>query len=158
MRISWGSYFVTQVISRHNTGIAQLHCQSALHLLQMSCQVIDVSAMTGDHRSLEHLVAPTDANLSAVLLGHTGNISALYKHCTLALPISATMITNVPASYKCLGNDQWPSVFRASCSADRCESLGGLTLSHSEYLGIIQALHDCIANQCYNYYRCLGEL
>src|SRR6267154_2637273 len=113
----------------------------------MSWRVIDVSAMTIDHRSLGHLVVPTDAN-----------ISALYKHCTIALPISATMITDVPASYKCLGNDQWPSVFRASCSADRCESLSGLTLSHSEYLGMIQALHDCIANQRYNDYRCLGEL
>src|SRR6267154_1056273 len=124
----------------------------------MSRRVIDVSAMTSGHRSLGHLVAPTNVNLSAVLLCHTGNISAQYKHCTIALPISATMITDVPASYKCLGSDQWPLVFRASCSADRCESLGGLTLSHSEYLGIIQALHDCIANQRYNDYRCVGEL
>src|SRR6267154_2763044 len=111
MRISRRSYFVTQVISWHDTGIAQLHCQSALHLLQMSCQVIDVSAMTGDHQSLGHLVAPTDVNLSAVLLCHTVNISALYKHCTIALSISATMITDVPASYNRLGNYQWPSVF-----------------------------------------------
>src|SRR6267154_2461463 len=97
----------------------------------MSQRVIDVSAMTSGHRSLEHLVVPTDANLPAVLLCHTGNISALYKHCTIALPISATMITDVPTIYKCLGDDQWPSVFRASCSADQCESFGGLTLSHS---------------------------
>src|SRR6267154_1187619 len=124
----------------------------------MSSRVIDISAMTIDHRSLGHLVVPTDANLSAVLLCHTGNISALYKHFTIALPISATMITDVPASYKHLGNDQWPSVCRASCSADRCESLGGLTLSHSEFLGMIQALHDCIANQRYHDYRCLGKL
>src|SRR6267154_682216 len=96
----------------------------------MSRRVIDVLAMTSGHRSLEHLVVPTNANLSALLLCHTGNISALYKHCTIALPISATMITDVPGSYKCLGNDQWPSVFRASCSADRCASIGSLTLSH----------------------------
>src|SRR6267154_1350080 len=112
----------------------------------MSRRVIDVSAMTSGHRSLGHLVAPTDANFSAVLLCHTGNISAQYKHCIIALPISAIIIIDVLASYKRLSNDQWPSVFRASCSADRCESLGGLTLSHSEYLGMIQALHDCIAN------------
>src|SRR6267154_454967 len=92
--------------------------------------VTNVSAMTSGHRSLEHLVVPTDVNLSAVVLCHTVNISALYKHCTIALPISATMITDVPASYKRLGSDQWPSVFRASCSADRCASLGSLTLSH----------------------------
>src|SRR6267154_1656886 len=97
----------------------------------MSRRVIDVSAMTSGHRSLEHPVVPTDANLLAVVLCHTVNISALYKHCTIALPISAIIITDVPASYKCLGNDQWPSVFRASCSAARCESLGSLTLSHS---------------------------
>src|SRR6267154_1888924 len=97
----------------------------------MSRRVINVSAMTSGHRSLGHLVVLTNANLSAVLLCHTVNISALYKHCTIALPISATMITDVPASYKCLGNDQWPSVFGASCSANRCESLGGLTLSNS---------------------------
>src|SRR6267154_1301653 len=130
MQISRHSYFVTQLISRHDTGIAQLHCQSALQLLHVSRQVIDVSAMTGDHRSLGHLVAPTDVNLLVVLLCHTDNISAQYKHRIIALPISATMITDVPASYKRLGSDQWPSVFRASCSADRCESLGSLTLSH----------------------------
>ena len=124
----------------------------------MSQRVINVSAMTSGDRSLEHLGVPTDVKLSAVVLCHTVNISALYKHCTIALPISATMITDVPASYKCLGNDQWPSVFRASCSADLCESLGSLTLSHSEYLGMIQALHDCIANQRYNDYTCLSEL
>src|SRR6267154_2239090 len=67
-------------------------------------------------------------NLSAVLLCHTVNISALYKHCTIALPISAIIIIDVLASYKCHGDDQWRSVFRASCSADRCESLGSCTL------------------------------
>src|SRR6267154_160151 len=96
----------------------------------MSRRVIDVSAMTSGHRSLEHLVVPTNANLSAVLLCHTVNISALYKHCMIALPISATMITDVSASYRRLGDDQWPSVFRASCSADRCASLGALSLSN----------------------------
>src|SRR6267154_2795999 len=62
---------------------------------------------------------------------------------------------------RCLGEDvsadQLPSVFRASCSADRCDSLSSLTLSHSEYLSKIQALHNSILNQCYNYYRCLGD-
>src|SRR6267154_45643 len=97
----------------------------------MSRRVIDISAMTSGHRSLGHLVVPPDAHLSALLLCHTVNISARYKHCTIALPISAIMIIDVLASYRCLGNDQWPSVFRASCSADQCESLGSLTLSHS---------------------------
>src|SRR6267154_1745886 len=97
----------------------------------MSRRVINVSAMTSGHRSLGHLVVPTDANLSAVLLCHTVNISARYKHCTIALPISAIIITDVSASYRRLGDDQRPLICRASCSANRCESLGGLTLSHS---------------------------
>src|SRR6267154_2252752 len=97
----------------------------------MSRRVIDISAMTSCHQSLGHLVAPTDANLSAVLLCHTVNISAQYKHCTIALPISATIITCVSASYRHLSNGQLPFALRASCSTDRCESLGSLTLSHS---------------------------
>src|SRR5882757_1387365 len=96
----------------------------------MSRRVINVSVMPSGHRSLEHLVVPTDVNLSAVLLCHTGNVSALYKHCTIALPISAIIIIDVSASYKCLGDDQWPSVFRASCSADRCQSLA-VVLCHT---------------------------
>src|SRR6267154_1163005 len=59
--------------------------------------------------------------------------------------------------YRCLGDDQWPSVFRASCSADRCESLGGLTLSHGEYPSKIQALQDSIVNQDNHCDRRLGE-
>src|SRR6267154_1305146 len=62
---------------------------------------------------------------------------------------------------RCLGKDiladQLPSAFRASGSADRCESLGGLTLSHGEYPGKIQALQDSIVNQHYHFDRCLGE-
>src|SRR6267154_1880391 len=131
MRISRRSYFVTQVISRQNTSIERLHCQSALQLLQMSRRVIDVSVITSCHWSLGHLVAPTDANLSVVLLCHIVNISAQYKHCTIALPISATIITCGLASYRCLGDDWLPLVLRASCSADRRESLGSLILSHS---------------------------
>src|SRR6267154_1415537 len=111
------------------------HCMITLPIsaiiITMSRRVIDVPAMTSGHRSLGHLVVPTDANLLAVLLCHTVNISARYKYCTIALTISATMITCVSASYRRLGDDQWPSVFRASCSADRCESLGSRTLSHS---------------------------
>src|SRR6267154_2677509 len=91
MRISWWSYFVTQLISRQDTGIAQLHCQSVLQLLHASRRVIDVSVMTSGHRSLGHLVVLTNANLLAVLLCHTVHISARYKHCTIALPIHANM-------------------------------------------------------------------
>src|SRR6267154_2127603 len=62
---------------------------------------------------------------------------------------------------RCLGEDisadQLPSVFRASCSADKCESLGGLTLSHSEYPGEIQASQDSIVNQDNHCDRCLSE-
>src|SRR6267154_930882 len=96
----------------------------------MSQRVIHVSAMTSGHWSLGHLVVPTDANLLAVLLCHTGNMSARYKHCMIALPISAIIITDVSASDRRLGDDWLPSVLRASCSADRCESLRILTLSH----------------------------
>src|SRR6267154_1041749 len=157
MRISRQSYFVTQLISQQDTGIAQLHCQSVLQLLHVSRQVMDVSAMTSGHWSLGHLVVPTNVNLLVVLLCHTVHISARSKHCTIALPISATIITDISVSYRRLGDDQWTSIFRASCSADQCKSLGSLTLSHSSYLGTIQALHNCIANQRYNYYRCVGE-
>src|SRR6267154_653918 len=62
---------------------------------------------------------------------------------------------------RCLGEDisadQLPSAFRASGSVDRCESLGSLTLSHSEYPGEIQALQDSIVNQHYHFDRCLGR-
>src|SRR6267154_389274 len=111
-----------------------------------------------DGRHVGHLVAPTDVILLVILLCHTVNISARYKHCTIALPISAIMIIDVSVSYRRLGDDQWPLVLRASCSADRCESPGSLTLSHSKYLSKIQVLHSCIDNQRYNDYMCLGEL
>src|SRR6267154_958135 len=101
MRIFRRSYFVTQLISRHDTSIARLHCQSALSLLQMSRRVIDVSVMTSYHWSLGHLVALTDVNLSEFLLCHTDNISA--------------------QSYRHLGEDWLPLVFMASPSSlDYC--------------------------------------
>src|SRR6267154_867226 len=101
MQISRRSYFVTQVISRHDTSIARLHCQSALSLLQMSRRVIDVSAMSSGHWSVGHLVAPTNANLSAFLLCHTDNISG--------------------RSYRHLGEDRLPLVVMASpWSLDYC--------------------------------------
>src|SRR6267154_326459 len=77
----------------------------------MSRRVIDVPVMTSGHWSLGHLVAPTDANLSAVLLCHTVNILARYKHCKIALSISTTILTDVLARmsrqtsyHRCLGN------------------------------------------------------
>src|SRR6267154_737167 len=96
MRISQRSYFVTQLISRQDTSIANHHYNYYMCLGEL----LDVLAITSDHRPLGHHVAPTDANLSAVLLCHTVNISAQYKHCTIALPISATIITDVSASYR----------------------------------------------------------
>src|SRR6267154_1240277 len=75
----------------------------------------------------------------------------------IALAISTTIITNVSASYRHLGEDWVPLVLRASCSTDRCDHPSGLNLSHGSYLRKIQALHDSIANQRYNYYRHLGE-
>src|SRR5882757_1716669 len=53
--------------------------------------------MTSGHRCLEHLVVPTDANLSAVLLCHTVNILARYKHCKIALSIRTTIVTDLLA-------------------------------------------------------------
>src|SRR6267154_472669 len=101
--------------------------------------------MTSGHRSLGHLVVPTDANLSAALLCHTGNISARYKHCMIGLPISAIIISdgyhrslghlvaptdvnlsefllchtdNISAqSYRHLGEEQLPLVIMASPSS-----------------------------------------
>src|SRR6267154_1952562 len=58
---------------------------------------------------------------------------------------------------KDISADKLPLAFRASCSADRCESLGSLTLSHSEYPGEIQASQDSIVNQHYHFDRCLGR-
>ena len=110
-----------------------------------------------DGRHVGHLVAPTDVILLVILLCHTVNISARCKQCTIALPISATMITDVSASYRCLGDDGFLSVLRVSCSADQCESLGSLTLSHGEYPGKIQASQDSIVNQDYHCDRCLCE-
>src|SRR6267154_5537795 len=121
MQISRQSYFVKQLISRHHTSIARLHCQSPLHLLQMSQRVIDISVMTSGHRSLGHLVVLTKANLSVVILRHTVNISARYKHCTIAFPISTTIIADVSPRYRHLGEDQLPLVVRASPSSlDYC--------------------------------------
>src|SRR6267154_5376124 len=96
--------------------------------------------MTSGHRSLGHLVVLPDANLSALLLCHTGNISARYKHCTIASPISAIMIINVSAM----------------TSGHR--SLGHLVApTHGEYPGEIQASQDSIVNQAYHCHTCLGE-
>src|SRR6267154_4821809 len=135
------------------------HCMIALSI--RTTTVTDVSArisrQTNYHRHLGHLVAPSEVILSTVLLCHTVNISARCKHCTIALPISATMITDVSASYRCLGDDRFPSVLRASCSADRCESLSSLTLSHGEYPGEIQASQDSIVNQDNHCDRRLGK-
>src|SRR6267154_1322153 len=62
---------------------------------------------------------------------------------------------------RCLGEDiladQLPLAFRASCCADRCESLGSLTLSHGEYPGEIQASQGSIVNQDNHCDRRLGE-
>src|SRR6267154_2347122 len=108
----------------------------------MSWRVIDVSAMTSGHRSLEHLVVLTDANLSAVLLYHTGNISALYKHCTIALPISAIIIINVSVM----------------TSGDR--SLEHLVVLTNVNLSAVVLCHtvNISADQLPNDYMCLGEL
>src|SRR6267154_2796001 len=75
------------------------HCKIALSI--STTILTDVSArmsqQTNYHRCLGHLVALTDVILSAVLLCHTVNISARYKHCTIAFSISATIITDVSA-------------------------------------------------------------
>src|SRR6267154_2252179 len=63
----------------------------------MSWRVIDVLVMTDSHQSLGHHVAPTDVNLSVVLLCHTVNIPARYKHCKIALSIRTTIVTDILA-------------------------------------------------------------
>src|SRR6267154_599265 len=63
----------------------------------MSRRVIDVLVMTDSHQSLWHHVAPTDVNLSAVLLCHTVNILVRYKHHKIALSIRTTIVTDVSA-------------------------------------------------------------
>src|SRR6267154_230216 len=88
------------------------------HLTDVSARI---SRHINCHQHLGHLVAPTDANLSAVLLCHTVNIPARYKHHKIALSIRHTtvthvlarisqqtnypMITCVSASYRHLSND-----------------------------------------------------
>src|SRR6267154_1309695 len=96
---------LSAVLLCHTGNISALykHCTIALPISTII--IIDVSAMTSGHRSLEHLVVPTDVNLSAVVLCHTVNISALYKHCMIALLISAIIITDVSASYTRPGDD-----------------------------------------------------
>src|SRR6267154_2009210 len=63
--------------------------------------VTDVSAriswQTNSHQHLGHLVAPTDVNLSAVLLCQTVNILVRYKHHKVALSIRTTIVTDVSA-------------------------------------------------------------
>src|SRR6267154_2411872 len=59
--------------------------------------LVRISWQTNYHRHLGHLVAPTDANLSAVLLCHMVNILARYKHCKIALSIRTTIVTDVSA-------------------------------------------------------------
>src|SRR6267154_791358 len=87
----------------------------------MSRRVINISAMTSGHRSLGHLVVLTKANLLVVILHHTVNISAQYKHCMIAFPISTTIIADVSPRYRHLGEDQLPLVVRASPSSlDYC--------------------------------------
>src|SRR5258708_37284161 len=73
--------------------------------------------MTSGHRSLGHLVVMTEANLSVVILHHAVNISARYKHCMIAFPISTTIIADVSPRYRHLGEDQLPLVVRASPSS-----------------------------------------
>src|SRR6267154_2226542 len=96
---------LSAVLLCHTGNISALykHCTIALPISAII--IIDVSAMTSGHWSLEHLVVLTDANLLALLLCHTGNISARYKHCMIALPINAIIITDVLASYRRLGDD-----------------------------------------------------
>src|SRR6267154_1179937 len=65
------------------------HCTIAFSI--STTIITDVSAMTSYYRSLGHFVAPTDVNLSAVLLCHTVNIPARYKHCKIPLSIRTTI-------------------------------------------------------------------
>src|SRR6267154_2671600 len=97
------------------------HCKIVLSIRPTILTDVSVwmSRHTHYHRSLGHLVVPTEVILLVVLLHHTVNISAQYnlKHCMIALPINAIIITDVLVSYRHLGKDQLPSVLRASPSS-----------------------------------------
>src|SRR6267154_393025 len=118
-----------------NIPVRYKHCKIALSIRTTIVTDISVriSRQTNYHWHLGHLVVPTDVNLSAVLLCHMVNIPARYKHRKIALSIRTIIVTDVSARI-------------SSDSADRCESLGSLTLSHGEYPSKIQASQDSIVN------------
>src|SRR6267154_1305148 len=92
---------LSAVLLCHTVNILVRYKHRKIALSIRTTIVTDVSArifwQTNYHQRLGHLVAPTDANLSAVLLCHTVNILARYKHCKIALSISTTILTDVSA-------------------------------------------------------------
>ena len=54
--------------------------------------------VTGADRSLGQLVVPSEAILLVVLSCQTVNISVRYKHCKIALLISAIIIPDISVS------------------------------------------------------------
>src|SRR6267154_1176342 len=102
-----------------------------------------ISRQTNYHRHLGHLVALTDVNLSAVLLCHTVNIPARYKHCKIALSIRITIVTDFSA--------------RISRQTNYHQHLGHLVAPTDANLSAVLLCHT-VNIQCYHYYRCLGEL
>src|SRR6267154_2741438 len=92
---------LSAVLLCHMVNIPARYKHHKIALSIRTTMITDVSAwvsrQTKYHRHLGHLVAPTDANLSAVLLCHTVNIPARYKHRKIALSIRATILTDVSA-------------------------------------------------------------
>src|SRR6267154_2127605 len=121
------------------------HCKIALSIRTIIVTDIlaRISWQTNYHRHVGHLVAPTDVNLSAVLLCHTVNIPARYKHCKIALLIRTIIVTDVSA--------------RISWQTNYHRHLGHLVVPTDVNLSAVLLCHT-VNIQCYHYYRCLGEL
>src|SRR6267154_2618711 len=102
---------LSAVLLCHTVNIPARYKHHKIALSIRTTIVTDVSArisrQTNYHQHLGHLVAPTDANLSAVLLCHTVNIPARYKHCKIALSISTTILTDVLARMSQQTNYHW---------------------------------------------------
>src|SRR6267154_4054586 len=92
---------LSAVLLCHTLNIAARYKHRKIALSISTTILTDVlarmSRQTRYHWSLGNLVVLTEVILSAALLCHTVNISARYKHCTIAFSISATIITDVSA-------------------------------------------------------------
>src|SRR6267154_86709 len=103
-----------------------------------------MSRQTNCHRHLEHLVAPTEVSLSAVLLCHTVNISARYKHCMIPLSIRTTILTDISV--------------RMSRHTNYHRSLGHLVALTEVILLVVLLCHTVNISAQYNLKHCMIAL